>query len=53
MTKPRNEVETVDEAQEYHDNQMKVDPLHDICSCWCCCIDCDFNFAKITGGKDA
>lgn len=20
-------------------------PPHDVVSCWCCCFDCDFNFA--------
>lgn len=29
------------EAEEIHALAMGTDPLHDRCSCWCCCVDCD------------
>lgn len=36
-----------DEAQRIHDEAQAADPEHDRVGCWCCCWDCDFDFAKI------
>lgn len=36
-----------DEAQCIHDKAQAADPEHDRVGCWCCCWDCDFDFAKI------
>jgi hypothetical protein len=45
-----DEVEiTEDEAQRIHDARRTADPEHDSGSCWCCCIDCDFDVRAIIG----
>jgi hypothetical protein len=36
-----------EEAQEIHLLARGTDPDHDPISCWCCCMDCDFDVPKI------
>jgi hypothetical protein len=39
---------TVDDAQALHDQLRAENPDdHDQVSCWCCCLDCDFDFNTI------
>lgn len=33
---------TPEQAQVLHDARKAAGPDHDIVSCWCCCMDCDF-----------
>jgi hypothetical protein len=37
-----------DEAQRLHEQRQHADPAHDRVSCWCCCLDCDFDFIAVT-----
>lgn len=34
-------------AQSIHDEAREADPEHDQVTCWCCCIDCDFDFELV------
>jgi hypothetical protein len=40
---------TENEAQALHDYRQAHDPEHDRGGCWCCCMDCDFDFDAIMG----
>jgi hypothetical protein len=35
------------EAQRLHDERREDDEHHDLSSCWCCCVDCDFDWDAV------
>jgi hypothetical protein len=41
------------EAQAVHDQRQRGDPEHDRVGCWCCCLDCDFDYDTVTGKEEA
>jgi len=43
----KEQIENELQAQAFHDASMQEDEEHDKCSCWCCCMDCDFLFDDI------
>jgi hypothetical protein len=36
------------EAQRVHEQRQHDNPGHDGIGCWCCCLDCDFDWEIIT-----
>lgn len=34
-------------AQRLHDERRARDPDHDRVSCWCCCLDCNFDVERL------
>lgn len=44
---PRSE----SDAQALHNQRRAADPDHDLISCWCCCIDCDFDHRLVVGER--
>lgn len=47
MTVMVTEPPTEEEAQALHEQGREIDPEHDPCGCWCCCITCDFDTKAI------
>lgn len=41
------------QAQALHDKRQRDDPDHDKVSCWCCCLDCDFDYEAVTAARTA
>jgi hypothetical protein len=39
---------SAEEAQALHDRRRSGDAEHDRAGCWCCCLDCDFDFDALT-----
>lgn len=52
-TSGRTDVTSV-EALEIHTKAIEADPdNHDMISCWCCCIDCDFDYQTVIANDKA
>lgn len=42
------------EALEIHTKAIEADPdNHDMISCWCCCIDCDYDYGAVIANDNA
>jgi hypothetical protein len=41
------------EARDLHTAALAADPDHDRTSCWCCCMDCDFDAEAVWATDEA
>lgn len=44
---------TSPEARDIHAQALRDDPSHDAGSCWCCCLDCDFDADAVWANDEA
>ena len=53
MTSQGRKDVTSPRAQEIHSEAWEADPDHDRISCWCCCLDCDFDAEAVWDNDEA
>lgn len=41
------------DAQSLHELAQLTLPEHDTVTCWCCCLDCDFNYQEVMAESNA
>jgi hypothetical protein len=44
---------TSPEARDLHTKARQADPDHDQITCWCCCLDCDFDAEAVWAADEA
>lgn len=53
MTSEGRDDVTSQQARDIHAAAMDADGRHDVVSCWCCCLDCDFNAQAVWANDKA